>query len=405
MAKRDLIVSFLSSVPNGIRAKLQNDPLCIPCPVTQAGGNGYPGGRDGYRQWLSEKADGQNLIPGLFRSAGGGVHDTIGKVAVMGFSNGCIGVDETLAYKDAFQIDTVIACDGIHGQWVDPIQKTMNISMYKNYFNFGVHVLGHDPENDINAPSMVVTHSSIIPGSFPSTTDTAYYVWNKVVGKAMQVHGENSLRCGPTCLERIIRLADTPVDFGPCEYMGYHSFWNLFSDSWYERLSAGNFSVWGWGDIKDGRIVTRDPTGHCDHIFQGQAVLNQLMGEYLVKRWNTSCSAAAGFGVTPMQPSICNQSQGCEYGEGKEKQDFFSDLPEGGGGSATVPAPKCPTPPPGYVLSPVEGKPCNLEELKTPGGIIVSSESKVFTAENMFAFASGAVLGYLGYRAINKRFQ
>jgi hypothetical protein len=370
--------------------------------------------------WLQQLAPGDRkktpVIPGLFNKANPQPGDTIGKVAVCGFSNGCIGVDETLAFADSSQIDAVIAIDGIQGSWIDPVQKLMDLSMYKRFFNHGVHVMSHDAENDPAAPCMVVTHSSIIPGNSPSTTDTAYYILNKVMGKAAQLGFDT--KCRYKCLDRLLRLDATPVPwFGPCsnpfkdKITGIPiaacehapTIWNMFNDGWYERESYGNFNVWGWGDVVDGVTTTRDRKcgGPCDHIFQGHAVFRVVLEEFLVNRWNATCGIA-GFGAEPAL--VCAPGQGCEYGEGKEKQDFFEDIPDKeAGGGAVVTAPKCPVPPVGYILAPTATNPCFMEEVKSPGIIVPVTGSKVFTAENMFAFTSGVALGYLGYRYANKR--
>ncbi len=426
MAQRDLIVSFLGLPPTWSLSGFKKKPLVVQCPVTQAGGGGYPGGRDGYRLWLQQKSQpdpnepGKKVvIPGLFSAAGAQSGDTIGRVAICGFSNGCIGVDETLYYNDAFQIDSVIAIDGIQGQWADPVQKTLYLPGYKNWFNFGVHVLEADAENDPTAPCMVVTHSSIIPGNSPSTTDTAYYIWNKVRGKAIQ----KGLDVQPhwKTLDRLQRLDGIAVPWlGPCTtpfkdpitHLPLTScehppiIWNMFNEGWYERNSIGNFNVWGWGDLIDGLTTTRDRKcgGPCDHIFQGRAVFQVVLDEFLVNRWNAVCNDVSGFGVTPMQPLVCEPGEGTCYGEGKSKQDFFDEIPNSGsGGGTTVPAPVCPNTPPGYTLSPLPGKPCNLEPNRTTAPLVTVPETKILTAENMFAFASGAALGYLGYRYVTKR--
>jgi len=420
MAQRDLIVSFLGLPPAWSLAGFKSKPLVLNCPVTQAGGGGYPGGRDGYRMWLQQKAQGGNVIPGLFASAGGQSGDTIGRVAVCGFSNGCIGVDETLSFDDAYHIDSVIAIDGIQGQWADQSQGTIYVPGYKNWLNFGVHVLGYDSEGgDPTAPCLVITHSSIVPPNSPSTTNTANYIWPKVLGKAQQLGLDTQTRW--RALERLQRLDAMPVPwFGPCtnpfkdpvthlpmtQCDHTPTIWNMFNDGWYERNSVGNFSVWGWGDLIDGQITTRDRLcgGPCDHIFQGHAVFKVVLDEFLVNRWNSVCTAVSGFGVTPQQVETCEPGQGTCYGEGKTKQDYFSEIPStGSGGGTSAPAPACPSPPTGYILSPIAGKPCNMEQIKTPSQVVTTDGPRVLTAENMFAFASGAALGYLGYRYVTKR--
>ena len=114
MARKNLIISFLSSVPESIRAQLKDETIFAPCPVTQAGGGGYSGGRDGYREWLAKFRDGSgDVIPGIARSHGLGRSDSIGKVCVMGFSNGCIGV-RTIFVESSHNVLSFITVSGRH---------------------------------------------------------------------------------------------------------------------------------------------------------------------------------------------------------------------------------------------------------------------------------------------------
>lgn len=413
MVKRDLVVSFLSSVPSYIMSMFQNPPLVLACPVTQGGGGGYPGGRAGYRKWLSEFRDGDgNVIPRMFRKAGGSKSDSIGRVAVIGFSNGCIGVDETLGMGDAFQIDTVIACDGIHGQYSHLPQhmgeKVVNTARYKNFYNYGLYVARHNPEEHPGAPNLLVTHSSIIPGAYPSTTETAYFIWNKVAGRAPA--SALTAACGYLCppVERIEKFASIKYEGDDricCGMNGCHQ-WNGFADSWYSRRSMNNFMVWGWGDWKNGKIVTRDPQGYADHIFQGQRVLGSALEVLLVDRWNRSCGPQAiamqGFGndISSRTRKVCKPSQGLVYGSGGEKEDFFPEIGE----SQLTPSPApqqepaipCPAPPPGFVFIGSANDPCAMAPLFPDGNIPAGdpsdlSLSPVKVAVGVAGFAAGII--------------
>ena len=120
----DLIVSFLSSVPAEVLELFTAPPATVSCPVTQSASGGYPGGREGYRKWLAECSDGSNnVVPGLAAAAGIPASEPIGKVAAIGFSNGCIGVWEMLRAADAFKLDAALLIDGIHYGGVESVKN------------------------------------------------------------------------------------------------------------------------------------------------------------------------------------------------------------------------------------------------------------------------------------------
>lgn len=339
MARRDLIVSFLGGLPGRILSKFRERPLTINSPVQQKATAGYPGGREGYRKWLSEHASNRRVIAGLFRAAGGSANDEIGRVCVHGFSNGCIGVDEVLSFDDAFQIDCAMAIDGIHGQYQDPSQKILVPSAYKNWYNFGYHTATKNPEENSDYPVCVITHSSIVPGSFPSTTESATYIWEKVIGKLgnQQVLTEF---CGYDCvprqrLGRLESIVYTPCDGqesnGCCGTTGGVCRSNqgdaavTFSgldDGWYRKSIANNFHVFGWHN--------KGVTGYPDHLFQAQRVMPAMAGEFLVRRWGGECGVGpvSGTGVFGLgaDDDQCLTPQGIIYGQGDEKQDYFPEI-------------------------------------------------------------------------------
>lgn len=357
MAQHDLVVSFLSSVPGSVLPLFEKKPLQVVSPVTQKAGPKWPGGRLGYRQWLQHHADENgNVIPGLARAAGAQTGDTIGRVAVIGFSNGCIGVDETLGFNDSVKIDTVLAIDGIHGNFGVDGQLVPN--HYKHYLNHAAHVLARDPEYDTGAPVMCISHSSINPMTFPSTTATADLIWHLAMTKAPA--DVTTLKCGYPCVpvQRMEALASYGEDVKACAQNGCFT-WKGFADGWYDRRMANNLYVFGWGDLTPSGAKTKDPLGYADHVFQGRFVLDVLLAQLCAKRWSSVCDpvATAGFGAFGAAAS-CKPPEGQLYDSApNDKVDHFPNLSDEPGGGGIVPEP-CPAPPPGYVVVGTKSNPC-----------------------------------------------
>lgn len=385
--RRDFIVSFLSSVPEHVLKQFDREPVLVTCPVTRAGGGGYPGGRAGYRKWIGEFLDGaRNVMPGIARKHGIAPAD-IGRVCVMGFSNGCIGVDEMLRCNDAFRFDAALAIDGIHGQmsWDGQLQPPI----YKAFINFAAHASQRDPETDPDAPVMVISHSSIGPimgrdpsgriyAKSPSTTQTADLIW-RYASKVFPA-GYLSTDCGYGCLphmhvERIrqtyaapVKVCSNPIckmkenEEGKlvkvCSVPKCYQ-WLGIEDGWYDRRGANNLYVFGWGETGFGEVKTKDPPGYADHKFQAKVVLPALLEEFVVHRWNHQCFTVATSGLG--QPSIdpkamrCKLGGGLDYDAGQARVDYFPELEP----DTSVPPPlPCPKPAPGQVLVGSQSDPC-----------------------------------------------
>jgi hypothetical protein len=388
MARKNLIISFLGGPPASIKDALKDETIFVDCPVRQQPVPGYPGGRTGYQLWLSKYMDGErNVIPRIASAYGLGPEDEVGKVCVFGFSNGCIGVDEVLRANDAQRIDVVLAVDGIHGSF--DYRGLPAAAQYKNYMNQAAHVAQFNAESDRNAPIMVVSHSSIDPGAFPSTTATADIIWNAAYptfppdyipvqigwGSVPWLHME-SIRA---------RYADIVSYKGSrdCSPFAEATPWYGIEDGWYDKRGANNFYVLGWGIPGVGKYKTKDPTGCADHIFQGQTVLKALLDEFVVQRWNARCGQIAGLGG----PQACVPPSGVNYATAAaQKVDYFPDLTD----ETPVPSP-CSFPPPGRTIVGSPTDPCALDEpYNLPGR---TPESQV-AAGKWLAAAAGFAAGY-----------
>jgi len=377
----DLIVSFLSSVPKNILAKFTVPPLTLAVPVAPVGH-----GRQFYADWLNGVRDGQgNVIPGIYKKAGG--TGAIGRVAVIGFSNGVdSGVSQVLEANDAQKIDFVGAFDGIHGSFV-PGTTTLLPSSYNKWIAYAIAAAS---TKDPDGPQMVVTHSSIEP-PFPSTTETGNLIWNAVLGKIPQDYASTYY----SELDDIvypggmtIKSIDTAGTGQPMPSWT----WKSFDDGWYVRRNANGFSVFGWGDpgvSPKGRIkaACRDRFNcTADHIFQAQAVLPTILQAYLVERWNPSCGPVIGLGG-----EACTRA-GRAYGDGPSgplasPYPLGVALPQG--------STACPYPPPGQVIVGKPGDPCATESAP-----ILSAPVRSDVSSKFLAGLIGLGAGYFGARWI-----
>lgn len=399
MAQRDLIVSFLSAVPPSVLSQFDKPPLQAISPVSQSASANWPGGRPGYRAWLGQFKDADGgVIKGLAIHAGAKTGDTIGRVCVLGFSNGCVGVDELLRASDSAKVDTVLAIDGIHGAYAG--KDKLHPGSYKRWLNHGVGVVRQDPEYDPNAPVMVVTHSSIRPPGFPSTTETADYIWQMVMSKApgRVVTPGCGYDCPPAIHESNLLLQTAPVQ--ACS-QGQCFTWDGIADGWYDRRIANNFYVLGWGQRHNGAVTTKDPRGYADHVFQGKYVLPLMLEEFCVKRWRRDCEPVAVIGVGTLvgfgglgDPVSCKLEQGIAYSHSDAgKVDYF---PEIAADTPPVPAPTCPPPEPGAIIVGSPSDPCATHPPRTPAPGAISGWGYA-------AAVAGVATGLWATRAVVRR--
>jgi hypothetical protein len=406
---RDLVVSFLCSVPPSVLALFQERPLSIVCPVSQWGECGAPGsvegkctpprpgqtplsgGRAGYRQWLSGFAVAGAVIPGLARAAGLKTGEKLGRVCVMGFSNGCIGVDELLRYEDSAKIDLVICCDGVHGSWGPG--KSVQPYQYKAHINHAAMVAQADPEDDRGAPVMVITHSSIVPGAYPSTTDTADVIWNEVLTVAPDDY--LSLEAGYGCLpvlrtEEMI-LENAGVHHVCASDVPYCLDWYGLEDGWYDRRICNNLYVLGWGELGAGPAKVKDVAtgGKLDHHHQARVVLPALLRQFCVKRWSPVCTLEP---VAGLGQALCIPPEGTAYDDSDAKKtDYVPDLT-----AQTPPIEPCPYPGWGQVLTGGQGDRCSVTPNVPPGTL--PGPRSAPSGGSLLAGVAGAAGGYLAVR-------
>ena len=398
---QDLIVSFLSSVPKGVLANFTTPPLTLAVPSPKPGSDGKIHGREWYANWLQQRKDGKGrVIPAMFAEAGG--KGAIGRVAVIGFSNGVdSGVSQVLDAADATKIDFVGAFDGIHGSFLG---GKMFPSSYGKWIAYAMLAAA---TKSPDAPTLVVTHSSIEP-PFPSTTETANLIWQDVLKRIPQdymatYYGELDDLLYPGGLS--IKSVDTAKSGKPMPSWT----WQSFTDGWYVRRNANSFSCFGWGDpgvSAQGRINAkcRDRFNNtADHIFQAEAVLPAILNAYLVARWNPLCGdmPVNGFGA-----AACAPGQGRPYDAGPDGP-LVSPYPLGVSLPET-PA-TCAYPPAGKVI--IGGKdPCATESAPIPlppelPGLPGAAAEGLSVGAKLLAGAAGLTAGYLGVRYLSSKTQ
>jgi hypothetical protein len=412
MAARDFIISFFADTPQLSRAlgKLRSPPLIwspsVPVPQGRRTGDYH-----GYVQGLG------NSVAGIFAQVRKDRSDTIGRVAVLGFSEGGQGVDAILGCSDAAGIDTVINCDGIHTEYVGqtsiahpPPIHLIDPAALSKYIAFA-RLANQTPPSQGAGKMMVLTHSSVKP-SYASTTETMATIWTEAM-KVAPASVEDAA-CGWYCPAAEIegRLsaikwpnADFPIGTklggGVIDASGYttvrpsaaetnfmpsatFSWWG-FADGWSVRRVANGLYVFGW--VYPTPNKTKDPTGNRDHVFQAQMVLPSVAAEMLVTRWN-----------------------GCAPGTGTATNGFgdpVSCATPGGTPFTSENAKPLPDPYAGTVVLPSRARDCRV----VPGEIIVGSPGDPCYAGDpgeaapagfvKFAGAlAGVAAGYFGARYI-----
>lgn len=245
MAREDIVIAWsFAPVPDAVKATFRRPTRFIAIPT--------PSGRKYKDQMLSF---GQTPVRGILQRYAPGVEPL--RVATLGFSESCSGARALLASGDGNRIDAAIAIDGIHAAY------TADKQPYEPHIRPWVALGQKAYENEALC---VITHSSIKPPTFASTTETADAIWTALTG--------------------------TP---GAAVYPSMPD------------LSYGSHSVSGISypspDLQPPKRLNglfilgfnnRDPNGTADHIYQAKYVLPVMVGQLLAPRWND---------IDPLNPS------------------------------------------------------------------------------------------------------
>lgn len=269
----DVIISWFGSVPAEVRSKFSQPTRFIDMPVPdgqhyadQAHGLGWP-----------------HPLRGILQKFG---VSNPKRVCVFGFSQGCQGVLQILKSQDAGYIEHAMMFDGLHCSWYPgstPNDARNNIegtclgtaTAFAALAAKGPLAIGGNPPGQ---HYFTLTHSSIIPPTYPATFDTAR--------------------------EIIARLWEDPPDAElPPGTVGM-----TFSPPWMARGISYSRDTNRYAIGQNGLVIlgydNLDPAGTADHIYQGNVVLKTVLEKLLVPRWNAvdpsapSCGTGTGSGTT-----------------------------------------------------------------------------------------------------------
>lgn len=189
------------------------------------------------------------------------------RVAALGFSASCQGVAQLLSSGDGGRLDAVVAVDGVH---VGYLGGKVNPAGMVPWLAFGQ--LARD-----NQRLMVVTHSSVVPPNYASTTETADYLWDKLTYESKEPPSPPlpDLSAPPTT----VHVSGGPAT-GPTRDVDYPA------PPWRDLRRQGGLVVLGCKNL--------DGPGTADHIFQAKVVLPLVLTRFLAMRWNAIDPAEPG---------------------------------------------------------------------------------------------------------------
>jgi hypothetical protein len=155
------------------------------------------------------------------------------KLALSSWSAGYGAIEQILRQPAGKRVDALVLLDSLHAGYADEQQKTLKVPQIEPFIAFAKRAAaGH--------AFMFMSHSSIIPPGYASTTEVASYVVGELHGKLHKAKKHDVLG-----LEMI------------------------------DRFDRGGFHVRGYeGD---------DKPDHCAHI----GLMKEVVGKHLQPRWKT----------------------------------------------------------------------------------------------------------------------
>jgi hypothetical protein len=155
------------------------------------------------------------------------------KIALSAWSAGYGAIEQILRQPAAKRIDAVVLLDSLHAGYVDERQKTLKTPQIDPFVAFAKRAAGKQS-------FMFMSHSSIIPPGYASTTEVASYVIGELHGKS-----KKAKRADVLGLDMI------------------------------RRYDKGNFHVRGY--------TGEDKPDHCAHI----GLMADIVRVHLEPRWKT----------------------------------------------------------------------------------------------------------------------
>jgi hypothetical protein len=155
------------------------------------------------------------------------------KLALSSWSAGYGAVEQILRQPAGRKVDAVVLLDSLHAGYVDEQAKTLKLPQIEPFIEFAKRSVGGDK-------LMFVSHSSIIPPGYASTSEVADFLVDQLRGKPRK-----------TAREDVLGL------------------------DMYERYDRGGFHMRGYtGD---------DKPDHCAHI----GLIRDVVRVHLQPRWKT----------------------------------------------------------------------------------------------------------------------
>lgn len=211
------------------------------------------------------------------------------RVCVIGYSEGCQGVNVFLKSTDIGYIDTAVAIDGIHwgkDSWRNPNDNKIYdcrdgsacmIESSKPWLRFAsLAAFGKSPDNPTISPGsrcLVLTASDT---AGPPCCRQSKWALNYIKEKVLAGH------TGPT--------ADPPAGIMNLTHSPPYGFppWKDGPAVQYAKSPAREYITWGnfWEFYYDNIDV--GGSGHWDHVYQSKVVLPLMLEKIVIPRWNAS---------------------------------------------------------------------------------------------------------------------
>ncbi len=179
------------------------------------------------------------------------------RIATLGFSASCQGVHALLASSDGGRIDAAVAIDGIH------TGRPVTAAAMTNWFNYAKLAF-------LNERLFLITHSSVKPPTYASTTETADWLWTTLNGSP------NSFM-DPPVPDLAIPATEVHVQAGPAT--GPARTVQYPVAPFKPRRRRGGLIILGFENLDI-------PMGTADHIYQAKAVMPAALSKILAARWN-----------------------------------------------------------------------------------------------------------------------
>lgn len=382
MGAVDLVITFFSSTP--LLRKLLVSRLVNPVYEHQAIVDG-PVGTTKYDAWVNARGGLAGVVAQAAASAKAvGVMkkgDRVGRVALVGFSEGNAGVRACLRTQGATAVDAVFSLDGMHSMYVG---GKVDLGMLMPWIGFARLAVRDVPNRaQSNGKLLCVTHSMIVPTGFAPVSECAPIVWEQALDAERPQQMEGSLcaegqvedvACTGEILDYLMDAVPFPNDDVPIGARVNQERQTTFSSDGFTTvrpsIEATSFmaeALFVWPRLNDGLVIRRhangmhiygwayetpstrkDPTGNRDHIFQGYVAGPYLVASALAMRWNVQ-PAVSGFGALGGGDEFARQPQGFLPGMG----------PDAGAAGAVAPI-SCPLPDPGFYLVGSQFDPCAM---------------------------------------------